>query len=340
MIGHSPIWRLTLSDSAAALALAPDGRRLAVATLAGDVAVADLVTGRLGPTVAKHEGGALAVAWSPSGDALATAGQDGRVCLVGAGGDVAPVYRKFGRGWIEHLAWAPDGGHLAIAAGRGVHVVTRTGETVIESAGKRTITALAWFSRTASLAVAGYGGVRVFSLAKDKPPVDLAWPGVILSLAVSPDDRYVTAGCQERSVQLWTGPSDGVEISGFDTKVRQVVWNPRGTLFAAVGGPYVPLWAFTGKRPASTKPTILQGHKASIVGVAFLDDESLASIDEGGRFITWHGQRRGWCADGEWSCDVPLIGLAATRSYAAVASSDASLLVFALDVGAGRGTAA
>jgi len=214
-------------------------------------------------------------------------------------------------------------------------VVAKTGETVIEAPGRSTIAALAWFSRTVTLAVAGYGGVHVLSLAKDKSPVELAWPGALLSLAVSPDDRYVAAGCQEGAVQLWTVPtSDGVEISGFDTKVRHVAWNPSGTLLAAAGGQYVPLWAFTEKGPASRKPSILQGHKASIAGLAFLDDASLASIDEGGRFITWSRRRRAWAADGEWSCNVPLIGLAATRSYAAIAGSDASLLVFALDVGA------
>ena len=314
---HSPVWRLSLPDSAAALAIAPDGRRLAVATLGGDVVLVDLVTGKLGPSGAHHQGGALAVAWSPSGDALATAGQDGRVCLLGAGCDAAPVYRRFGREWIEHLAWAPDGTHLAIAAGRVVHVVAKTGETIIEATGRSTIAALAWFSRADTLAVAVNGGVRLLSLAKGKAPVDLTWPGAILSLAVSPGDRYVTAGCQGRSVVLWTGPtSDGVEISGFDTKVRQVAWNPSGTLLAAVGGHYVPLWAFTENGPASTKPSILQGHKASITGLAFLDNDSLASIDKGGRFLTWRKQRGKWAADGEWSGDVPLIGLTATLSYA------------------------
>jgi WD40 repeat protein len=341
MILHTPIWQLALPDSAAALAMAPDGRRLAVATLAGDVVLVDLVTGKLGPSGAKHQGGALAVAWSPSGDALATAGQDGRVYLVGSDCGVAPVYRTFGRGWIEHLAWSPDGECLAIAAGRVAHVVAKTGETVLEAPVKSTIAALAWFSRTPTLAVAGYGGVHILSLSKNKPPVDLAWPGALLSLAVSPYDRYVTAGCQEGAVQLWTGPtSDSVEISGFDTKVRHVAWNPSGTLLAAAGGQYIPLWAFTEKGPTSRKPSILQGHKASITGLTFLGDETLASIDEGGHFITWSRQKRAWSSDGECACDVQLIGLAATNSYAAVAGSDASLLIFALNTGARGKTAA
>ena len=90
LIQHTPIWRHALPDSAAALAMAPDGKSLAVATLAGEVELVDLATGKLGPSGARHRGGALAVAWSPNGT-LATAGQDGRVCLLGTGPDAGPV---------------------------------------------------------------------------------------------------------------------------------------------------------------------------------------------------------------------------------------------------------
>jgi WD40 repeat protein len=137
-------WTLELPDTASAMAFAPDGRRVAVATLAGDVVMVNVSTGEVSPTGASHRGGSLAVAWHPAGELLATAGQDGRVCLVEPGFSERPTYRSFGRGWVDHLAWSSDGAYLAIAAGKAVHVVATTGESVAELSTKSTVDALAW----------------------------------------------------------------------------------------------------------------------------------------------------------------------------------------------------
>ena len=325
-------WTLDLPDSAAGMAFAPDGSRLAVATLAGDVLLLDTSTGELASTGAKHRGGALAVTWHPSGTSLATAGQDGRVCLVEPGSSQKPVYRSFGRGWVEHLAWSEDGTALAIAAGKAVHVVSPHGDLIVEFAAQSTVAALAWLPGERRLAVAGRGGIWIPPTGERKAPIDLPWSGALLSIAPSPDGKVIATGSHECSLQLWDWPSgEASEVTGFSAKVRNLAWNSAGSLLAAAGGECITLWRFSGVGLVSKRPTVLMGHKASITGLAFLHDEALASIDDAGLFITWSKRKNAWHPDSESVCKARLTGLAVTPSVAVVATDRAGLLVFDLD---------
>jgi WD40 repeat protein len=325
-------WTLDLPDSAAGMAFAPDGRRLAVATLAGDVLLLDTSTGELASSGADHRGGALAVAWHPSGTSLATAGQDGRVCLVDPVSSQKTVYRSFGRGWVEHLAWSEDGTELAIAAGKAVHVVSTHGDPIAEFDAQSTVAALAWLPGERRLAVAGRGGIWIHPTGERKAPIDLPWSGALLSIAPSPNGKVIATGSHECSLQLWDWPSGEVsEVTGFSAKVRNLAWNSTGNLLAATGGDCITLWRFSGVGLVSKRPTVLMEHKARITGLAFLGDEALASIDGAGRFITWSKRKHSWRRDSESVCKTRLTGLVVTPSVAVVTTDSAGLLVFELD---------
>ncbi|MCB9760603.1 MAG: CHAT domain-containing protein [Alphaproteobacteria bacterium] len=87
-----------------ALAWSPDGAHLAVA-LSGQapaLGTADALT-----PLAGHEGAAGALAFSPSGDALITGGQDRRVMLHR--NNSAPTELALHEGEVRCVAWSPDG---------------------------------------------------------------------------------------------------------------------------------------------------------------------------------------------------------------------------------------
>jgi WD40 repeat protein len=326
----APRFALALPDTAAAMDFAPDGRQLAVATLEGEVLLVDVDSGAIAGAGARHRGGALAVAWRPDGKVLASAGQDGKVCLTSVGGQA--LCRPFFRGWIEHLAWSPDGAHLAIGTGKVVHVVDASGETVTAMTAERTVAALAWLPDD-KLALAGYGGVLVFGIGDGKPPTKLEWPGALLSMAASPDGTVIAAGCQEDCVQLWTWPSGkALQISGFDTKVRALAWDSSADVLATTGGTLITLWPFSGKGPEGVKPMVLDRHTSHVAALAFSGESTLVSIDEAGQCIRWGQQkRRRWQALAEATWNAPLLGLAISTTTIAVASQDAHLLLLPME---------
>ena len=324
--------RLGLPDSAAALCPCPDGKRVAVASLAGEVFVLDAATGGLSSTGAVHRGGALAVAWHPNGDVLATAGQDGRVGLVRTG--APPTYRSFGRGWVEHVAWSSDGTRLAIAVGKAVHVVGLDGEPLARYENRSTVAALAWLPGSSKLVVAGYGGLCVYDSVGGGPAVSLESPGALLSLAPSPDGTVIAAGRQDDVLELWSWPlAKPADVSGFSGKVRQLAWNKSGSLLAAAGGDVITLWSFAGGAPVGKEPRVLEGHRDVISGLAFFKDDGLIAVDEAGNFIVWIEQDGAWTAACGFRGKAPLIGLCATRDLAVVAAQDASLSVVSLGDG-------
>jgi WD40 repeat protein/mono/diheme cytochrome c family protein len=69
-----------------ALALSPDGSRLAVAAEAGDVRVYDTETGELAARCSGHQGGTYALQFSPDGAQLVTGGFDGLLRFYDQGG--------------------------------------------------------------------------------------------------------------------------------------------------------------------------------------------------------------------------------------------------------------
>jgi WD40 repeat protein len=72
-----------------ALAISPDGSRIAVGSEAGDVRIYDAETGELAGRCSGHQGGTYAVAFTPDGRELATGGFDGTLRFYGLTGKLA-----------------------------------------------------------------------------------------------------------------------------------------------------------------------------------------------------------------------------------------------------------
>jgi len=75
-----------------AMAVSPDGTRVAVAGEIGPVRIYDAETGDLKASCTGHEGGAYAVEFSPDGTLLAVGGYDGTMRLYEAGGKLARAF--------------------------------------------------------------------------------------------------------------------------------------------------------------------------------------------------------------------------------------------------------
>lgn len=262
-------------DYVAGLAWHPNATMLAVACADGGVHEL-LADGAASAPVVEHAGGACAVAYSAAG-VLASAGEDGRVAI----GPIPP--QPAGAGWVEIVAWSPDGAWLASAVGPRVQVWSAAGALVGESpALPATVECLAWSPDGSRLAAGGHGGVSLLDAAAQPAGERIEWVGVVLALAWAPDGRRVACGMQDCAVWTWDlGTRQATSLTGFARKVRELAWSPDGR-WLVTGGGTPTAWGADGTQVE------LRGHEGPVVWAGFQPAGALlATAAQDGVVILW-----------------------------------------------------
>ncbi len=298
-------------DAVQAIAWHPTQARCTVGLVGGEVLDWDLEDLVLRPRRA-HEEGLLALIWSPSGDRLATAGQDGVVRVWHHDGHLLATLTQQ-TAWIHALAWSSDGGWLAVGSGRYLELwdLRATEAVCVARKGPHasTISDITWLPAKAGVAVAAYGGVTIWPspesgsigsqlkgllFASDgEASRHLPFKGSLLKLAVSPDGRFYATGNQDGTVHLWYATSgQDLEMDGYATKVRELAWDPRSRFIATGGSEDVTIWDMRGRGPAGSKPLVLEGHEAFVTALDCQPvGDLLASCGRDGRVCFWRPMR-------------------------------------------------
>lgn len=214
-----------------------------------------------------HRGSIKAIAWSPDGARIASAGKDNTVHVWNAAtGDRLVMYQEHTQA-VEAVTWSPDG--LEIASGSSDATVqiwgSRTGKTTLTYTNHReSIRALAWSPNGIYLA----SGDQYRSTAKqpdDKHPVCiwtrsagktvLAYQGhtnMVLALAWSPDGKRIASASMDDPIHVWEAATGKLLLTypsplGF---VFGLAWSPDGNYLASSGlDMTVQVWqAATGRR--------------------------------------------------------------------------------------------
>ena len=242
-----------------------------------------------------HEGGVLAVAIHPSGTTFATAGQDRRVLIWNAAEGQVSRAIDVGSGWVENVAWSPDGQWLAASCSRQVRAYGADGAEVWRSDDHpSTVSAIAW-SSVGELATACYGRVTFFDASTGELRQKLEWKGSLVSMVLSSDADIVACGSQDNSVHFWRR-STGQDsmMSGYPAKPSALAFDDTGTLLATSGGEAVTVWSFQGSGPEGTRPGMLELHAQPVTTLAFARRTMrLASGGRDGAVVVWSLQRNG-----------------------------------------------
>jgi WD40 repeat protein len=236
---------------------------LATGTLAaglGDGSVRLLAPGESAPpkTVQPHREGAAVLAMSADidGAGVVTGGDDGRVARTDAGGEIS-VLAEFSGRQADVLAVSPSGGLRAVAGGREVRLLDRTGKTMGASADHpSTVTGLAFNPKGKRLAVSHYGGATLRWTGKpDQGATKLEWRGSHIGITWSPDGTTMLTAMQERELHGWRlTDHQTMSMAGYAAKVRSVDWLRRPMTLATSGGDCVIAWSFTGGGPMGKAP--------------------------------------------------------------------------------------
>jgi len=289
------IWRSSLDESAVSADWSASGAWLAAVSASGTVCVFDAANGSCLQQLPAHRFGATQIVWHPQHARFATAGQDGFVRLWEARLDGLVRELDCGAEWVEHIAWSGSGRLLATAAGRKLKVWTKEGELIREyPEHPNTIAAIAWKTGTEELASACYGQLQFWTPEQSEALRTFSWKGSMLSLAWSPDGRYLCHGNQDATVHFWIVKT-GTELQmwGYPTKVRELAWDHRSRYLATGGGSSITVWDCSGKGPANTKPTVLNFHQSPVTHFAYQRTGGvLASGCDRGQLALWKPSKR------------------------------------------------
>ena len=284
-------WASSIDDHVIALRWSPGGSRIAAASVSGPVAIYCADTGERKLDLAGHRFGTAQVEWSPAGGAplLASCGQDGliRIWDATSGRELAAL--EGGCAWVDHLAWSRQGNFLASAAGRKLRLwdlrdpaEPRLLHDYHEHAS--TIAAIAWKPGVDELAACGYNGLTFWSPASATMLRRFDWKGSMLTLAWSPDGKYIATGNQDSTVQFWMmGTGKELQMWGYRSKIRELAWDQRSRYLATGGSSVAVVWDCSGKGHSGSKPLMLDFHQRLLTQLVFQSEGNLlaSGCDEG-----------------------------------------------------------
>ncbi len=291
-------WSAEIDGHVISLAWSPTGGKLAAASIEGPITVFE-AEGAARLTLPGHAAGTSIIAWSSDGKHFASGGQDGRIHLWDIAAREPKRTLAGGAPWVEHLAWNPLGGKngvphlLASAAGRKLRLWNAEGEIVREFEDHpSTIASIAWKPASQFLTTAAYSRLALYVPALEKAQRQFEWKGSILTIAWSPNGKYVATGDQDSTVHFWfekTGKD--LQMWGYPTKVRELAWDATSRYLATGGGIDVTIWDCL-KSPEGSKPISLRGHEQFLTALRFQrQGPLLASGAQDGRVILWQPHR-------------------------------------------------
>jgi WD40 repeat protein len=216
--------------------------------------------------VAVHGGGILCSA--SDGARLVIGGDDGKLVALGVKGEVTLLATDPKRRWIDNVALRPDGAY-AWSAGKTAFV--RSGKSEEKSLDvSSTVGGLAFAPKGLRLAVAHYNGVTLWFPNMAAKPEFLEWGGSHLSVAFSPDNKFLVTAMHEPALHGWRlADVRHMRMTGYPGRVRSISWSAGGKALATSGADTVILWPFASKDgPMGKEPAMLAPLSARVAVVA------------------------------------------------------------------------
>jgi WD40 repeat protein len=295
------------------LALAPDGRTLALTQDDGTVNFIDTRTLRRRDTLRAMRGYAAAVEYSPDGRLLAVTGKGGGISLWDAHTMSAAGTLRGLSTASQALAFSPDGSTLAAAElGRVVRERLVGSRVRIWDVRRRALTPVSFsarpgpahffpalaFSPDGALlaAVAGGDGTEIRDARSGRLVVRLPTDDVVRSVAFSRDGTLLATGQFDGKVALWSTRAwkpVGRALRAHEGRVITVTFSHDGrTLASASEDGTVRLWDVARQKPVGSP--LVVGHGSWVSAALAPDGSQLFAVSDQGRGVRWDMSPVAW----------------------------------------------
>jgi WD40 repeat protein len=119
------------------------------------------------------------------------------------------------------------------------------------------------------------------------------WPAACLTVNFSANGRFIATGMADGSLHFWnrsTGKDS--QMRGYDGRLERVGWSDNSRYLASSTGHELVLWDFSGKGPEGTRPIVLNGHTERVEDFAWQPGgEHLVSGGRDWRLTLWRPQK-------------------------------------------------
>lgn len=190
-----------------AMALAPDGKKIATGGEDEVVRVTNLADGKLAGVLEGHHGAVTALCFAPDGKTLASGSDDDSVRIWNVSEGEQTRVLEIPYGHVAGLAFSPDGATLATVAGRTAHLWTVASGVEIAKfdADAETVRAVAYSPDGEKIATGGKDGiVKLWSAAKGEALG--TWrghQGPVTALCFAPSGKTLASGSEDTSSLVW-----------------------------------------------------------------------------------------------------------------------------------------